>query len=49
VDFKLHAPNGTVVEVNFSSGKLEEFNVIPKERGGDVEINQDSPSSVLSL
>lgn len=47
VDFKLHAPNGTVVEVNFTSGKLEELNVIPQERGGDVEINQDSPSSVL--
>ncbi|TWT81558.1 hypothetical protein CA13_30110 [Planctomycetes bacterium CA13] len=36
VDFKLHAPKQTVVEVTFKLGKIQSLKVSPKEREQDV-------------
>ena len=38
VDFKLHAPSHTVVEVSVRKGKIISLNVIPEIRREDVEI-----------
>lgn len=38
VDFKLHAPSHTVVEVSVRNGKIISLNVIPESRREDVEI-----------
>jgi hypothetical protein len=38
VDFKLHAPGNTTVEVTYRNGKMEQMIVIPKEREKDVVI-----------
>ncbi|MCK4988925.1 MAG: hypothetical protein KAS29_00505, partial [Bacteroidales bacterium] len=40
VDFKLHAPNKTVIEGILKNGKLIELRVIPESRRSDVVINQ---------
>jgi len=39
VDFKLHAPNNTVVEGIFQNGELIELKVIPENRRKDIVIN----------
>ena len=39
VDFKLHAPNNTVVEGILKNGELIELKVIPENRLKDVVIN----------
>jgi hypothetical protein len=36
-DFKLHAPDNTVVEGRVRGGKLVELNVKPKSRKADIE------------
>lgn len=38
VDFKLHAPQQTVVEVSFEDGRIRKLEVTPKEREKDVVI-----------
>ena len=38
VDFKLHAPQETVVEGRVENGQVIELKVTPKSRGKDVEI-----------
>lgn len=40
VDFKLHAPNKTVIEGILKNGELIELRVIPESRRSDVVINQ---------
>ena len=39
VDFKLHAPNNTVVEGILKNGELIELKVIPENRRKDIVIN----------
>ena len=39
VDFKLHAPQQTIVEVSYRSGKLVKINVTPEERRKDLVLN----------
>lgn len=41
VDFKLHAPKQTVVEVSFKNGKIQRLDVMPKERKLDVIVALD--------
>jgi hypothetical protein len=36
VDFKLHAPQNTTVEVSYRKGKIERLEVLPKSREKDV-------------
>ena len=38
VDFKLHAPSQTVVEVSMRDGKIINLHVIPESRRNDIEI-----------
>jgi len=38
VDFKLHAPKQTVVEVSLRNGRIQKLSVVPKERETDVII-----------
>jgi hypothetical protein len=38
VDFKLHAPHGTVVEGVFQNGKIQVLKTTPRKRRGDVVI-----------
>ncbi|SHJ87431.1 DUF5703 domain-containing protein [Pseudozobellia thermophila] len=37
VDFKLHAPKNTIVEVRYRKGKVEKVSVSPVERAKDIE------------
>ncbi|WP_075590832.1 DUF5703 domain-containing protein [Labilibacter marinus] len=39
VDFKLHAPQNTTVEVVLKNGEITKLNVMPKERESDVIIS----------
>lgn len=41
VDFKLHAPGQTVVEVSYRSGKIQSLHVSPVERRADIIIDPD--------
>ena len=43
VSFKLHAPKNTTVEGVYRSGTLEQLNVTPKSRRGDVVIANQPP------
>ena len=36
VDFKLHAPQQTVVEVSYHDGKIVSLKITPESRQGDV-------------
>ena len=36
VDFKLHAPKQSIVEVSFKDGKIKQLNVTPPVRAKDV-------------
>lgn len=38
VDFKLHAPNNTVVECSYKNGKIIKLNVFPTERKDNIVI-----------
>uniref|UniRef100_UPI003216FDEF DUF5703 domain-containing protein n=1 Tax=uncultured Draconibacterium sp. TaxID=1573823 RepID=UPI003216FDEF len=38
VDFKLHAPKNTTVEVRFKNGEIEKLKVIPESRRADLVI-----------
>jgi hypothetical protein len=38
VDFKLHAPEGTIVECTFRTGKIERLEVTPAARSSDVVL-----------
>jgi len=38
IEFKLYAPENTVVEVNYKEGKIEKLNIIPKSRENDLVI-----------
>ncbi|WP_209404925.1 DUF5703 domain-containing protein [Pseudozobellia sp. WGM2] len=41
VDFKLHAPKNTVVEVSYRQGKVENITVTPTERTKDIVLLND--------
>lgn len=38
VDFKLHAPNNTVIECSLKNGKIQQLKVLPTEREKDIII-----------
>ena len=42
VDFKLHAPHNTTVEVSFESGELAKLTVQPPSRGADIKLGTRS-------
>ncbi|MEM0965870.1 MAG: DUF5703 domain-containing protein [Verrucomicrobiota bacterium] len=48
VDFKLHAPERTTVEVSFRSGKIEKLIVTPESRRDDVVFMQRGFSADLN-
>lgn len=41
VDFKLHAPQKTVIEASVKDGKVVKLNVYPKEREKDIVLNSN--------
>ena len=42
ISFRLHAPQGTVVEASLRNGKIESLNVTPESRRADIVL---SPSA----
>lgn len=41
VDFKLHAPQNTTVEVEVKEGKVVKLNVFPESRRKDIVLNSN--------
>lgn len=41
VDFKLHAPQNTIVEGRLKNGQVQYVNVTPKSREADIVLNLD--------
>lgn len=39
VEFKLHAPMNTIIEVKYVKGKIEKLNVFPEHRRKDILVN----------
>ncbi|MDZ4743170.1 MAG: hypothetical protein SGI98_07095 [Verrucomicrobiota bacterium] len=46
VEFKLHAPDQTIVEATYQSGKLLSVKVTPESRARDVVLPRDTDGKI---